>query len=119
VRDNVLLARPQASEAEVRRAMDMARIGELPLDAPVGEAGQGVSSGQAQRIALARLFIRGGHRVVLLDEPTAHLDAGSAALVSESIQELSRGRTMVLVTHRRETATGVDRVITLPGGNAE
>jgi len=115
VRDNVLLGRPSASEADLRSAMVLARIDELSPDAPVGEAGQGVSSGQAQRIALARLFLRSPH-VVLLDEPTAHLDARSAALVSESIQELSRGRTTILVTHREETAAGMDRLVTMPGG---
>jgi ATP-binding cassette subfamily C protein CydD len=116
VRDNVLLGRFSASETEVRKAMELARISELALDAPVGEAGQGVSSGQAQRIALARLFLRSSARVVLLDEPTAHLDPRSAALVSESIQELSRGRTTMVVTHREQTAAGMDRLITMPEG---
>ena len=116
VRENVLLGRPGASEADLRRAMELARISELSPDAPVGEAGQGVSSGQAQRIALARLFLRDNSLVVLLDEPTSHLDSRSAALVSESIQELSRGRTTILVTHRKETAAGMDRLVTMPGG---
>jgi len=116
VRQNVLLGRPGASEAEVRQAMDLARISELSPDAPLGEAGQGVSTGQAQRIALSRLFLRDSSLVILLDEPTSHLDPGNAALVSESIQELSRGRTTILVTHRKETAAGMDRLVTLPGG---
>jgi ATP-binding cassette subfamily C protein CydD len=116
VRDNVLLGRSGASGEDVRRAMDLARISELSPDAPVGEAGQGVSSGQGQRIALARLFLRREARVVLLDEPTAHLDPGNAALVSESIQELTRGRTTIVVTHREQTAAGMDRLVTMPEG---
>ena len=130
VRENLLLGlgggvdreggvgRPGAghSEAELRAAMAAARLEELPLDAPVGEFGQGLSTGQAQRLALARLFLRSPH-VVLLDEPTAHLDADNAALVSQGILELARGRTTILVTHRPETAAGMDRLVTLPGGH--
>jgi ATP-binding cassette subfamily C protein CydD len=112
VRDNIRLGRRDASEADIVRAAALARAGEIPLDAPVGESGQGVSTGQAQRIALARLFLR-SPSLVLLDEPTAHLDAASAALVSESIQELSRGCTAIVVTHRAEAAAGMDRIIEL------
>jgi len=118
VRQNLLLGRTgrAVSEADLHLAMARARLEDLPLDAPVGEAGQGLSTGQAQRIALARLFLRNPH-VVLLDEPTAHLDAHNAGLVSESIRELVRGRTTILVTHRPETAAGMDRLVTLPGGH--
>jgi ATP-binding cassette, subfamily C, bacterial CydD len=117
VRYNILMGRPDASEADLRSAMEQARITELAADAAVGEAGQGVSSGQAQRIALARLFIR-SPLVILLDEPTAHLDTRNAELVSESIHELTRGRTTILVTHRAETAEGMDRVVVMPGSRA-
>ena len=89
-----------------------------PLDASVGEAGQGLSTGQAQRVALARLFLR-EPLLVLLDEPTAHLDTENAALVSEGIGELSRGRTTILVTHREEAAAGMDRLVRISGGKAE
>ncbi|HUJ75344.1 MAG TPA: ATP-binding cassette domain-containing protein, partial [bacterium] len=117
VRQNLLLGRSgdHDSDADLRRALERARLPDLPLDTPVGEAGQGLSTGQVQRVALARLFLRNPH-VVLLDEPTAHLDAENAALVSESILELARGRTTILVTHRPQTAAGMDRLVTLPGG---
>jgi len=113
VRENLLLGL-RDSAVEPRAAMAAARLEELPLDARIGEGGQGLSTGQAQRLALARLFLR-SPRVVLLDEPTAHLDADTAALVSQSILELARGRTTILVTHRPETAAGMDRLVTLPG----
>src|SRR5208283_1897047 len=112
VRDNIRLGRSGASDEEIRQAAALARANEIPLDTPVGESGQGVSTGQAQRIALARLFLR-SPALVLLDEPTAHLDGASAALVSESIQELSRGCTTILVTHRAEAAAGMDRIVFL------
>jgi ATP-binding cassette, subfamily C, bacterial CydD len=117
VRDNVRLGRGDASEGDIRRAMSLARVEEIPPDAPVGESGQGLSTGQAQRVALARLFLR-SPLLVLLDEPTAHLDAESAALVSESIVELSRGRTAIVVTHRPEAAAGMDRLVEIRGGKA-
>jgi ATP-binding cassette subfamily C protein CydD len=118
VRDNVRLGRRDASEEDIRRAVRLARAEEIPLDAPVGEGGQGLSAGQAQRCALARLFLR-SPMLVLLDEPTAHLDAASAALVSQSIQELSRGRTTIVVTHRAESAAGMDRLIGIRGGKVD
>ncbi len=117
VRDNVRLGRRDASEGDIRNALTLARAEEIPLDAPVGEAGQGLSTGQAHRVALARLFLR-SPLLVLLDEPTAHLDAESAALVSESIGELSRGRTTILVTHRAESTAGMGRLVEINGGKA-
>jgi len=117
VRDNVRLGRQEASEEEICRSMARARVEELSLDTPVGEAGQGLSTGQAQRVALARLFLR-APLLVLLDEPTAHLDAENAALVSEGVLELSAGRTTLLVTHRAESAAGMDRIIEISHGRA-
>ena len=117
VGDNVRLGRSDASDQDVRRALSRARVDEITPDTPVGEAGQELSTGQAQRVALARLFLR-SPLLVLLDEPTAHLDAESAARVSESIQELSRGRTTILVAHRMESAAGMDRLVVISGGKA-
>ncbi|MGA2642138.1 MAG: thiol reductant ABC exporter subunit CydD [Spirochaetia bacterium] len=117
VRDNVRLGRPDASEQELRRAMSLARVGEVAMDTRVGEAGQGLSTGQTQRVALARLFLR-APLLVLLDEPTAHLDAENAAMVSAGIRELCAERTAILVTHRAESAAGMDRVVELRDGRA-
>ena len=117
VRDNVRLGRQDASDGEIRKAMSLARVEAVALDTPVGEAGQGLSTGQVQRVALARLFLR-SPLLVLLDEPTSHLDRENAALVSEGIEELSTGRTTILVTHREESAAGMDRVIEIRDGKA-
>jgi ATP-binding cassette subfamily C protein CydD len=105
LRYNIGLGREGASGAEIDRASRMARVEEfaeaLPqgLDSLVGEGGQELSSGQAQRLALARLFLR-SPRLLLLDEPTAHLDPTSERLVNAAIEELAEGRSMILVTHR-------------------
>ncbi|HET6450273.1 MAG TPA: thiol reductant ABC exporter subunit CydD [Spirochaetia bacterium] len=112
VRDNLLLGRRGAAEGELHRAMDLAGIPDLPLESPVAEAGQRVSTGQAQRIALARLFLR-SPSVVLLDEPAAHLDPETAARVRQSVTELARGRTTIIVTHRADAVEPTDRVIQL------
>jgi ATP-binding cassette subfamily C protein CydD len=118
IRDNVRLGRQGASEEEIRKAMSLARLEELSPDMCVGEAGQGISTGQAQRVALARLFLR-TPLLVLLDEPTAHLDAENAVLVSQSVLELSRQRTTLLVTHRTDSTLGMDRIVEIREGKAK
>jgi ATP-binding cassette subfamily C protein CydD len=117
VGDNVRLGRQEASEEEISAAMVRARLEEIAVDTRVGEGGQGLSTGQAQRVALARLFLR-APLLVLLDEPTAHLDEVNAGLVSEGIRELSEGRTTILVTHRAASAAGMDRIVEIRDGKA-
>ncbi|MGO9412308.1 MAG: thiol reductant ABC exporter subunit CydD [Spirochaetia bacterium] len=119
LRENIGLGRIGASSGEVERAARAACVDEflprLPsgLDTMVGEGGQGLSRGQVQRVALARLFLR-RPSLVLLDEPTAHLDPASAELVSAAVQELGRGKTMIMVTHRG--SAGMDRTLVLEAG---
>jgi ATP-binding cassette subfamily C protein CydD len=119
LRDNIILGRPSAGDREIQDAIRLSHalefIERMPdgLRTRVGEGGQGLSMGQLQRVALARLFLR-NPGLVLLDEPTAHLDAESERLVNAGISILAEGRTMVLVTHR--PATGVDRVLALAAG---
>jgi ATP-binding cassette subfamily C protein CydD len=121
VRDNLLLARPGATTAELQRAAAVARfdevLAELPRgwDTPLGEAGARLSSGQAQRLALARAFLRDAPLLVL-DEPTAHLDPGLQARLSEATRELCRGRTALVIAHRLETLASADHVVVLAGG---
>ncbi|MDB5377940.1 MAG: thiol reductant exporter subunit CydD [Rubritepida sp.] len=104
LRENIALARPDASDAEVLRAAEAARVmafaADLPrgLDTPVGEGGHGISGGQAQRVALARAFLRDAP-LVLLDEPTASLDPSTEAEVMEAIARLCAGRTALIATH--------------------
>jgi ATP-binding cassette subfamily C protein CydCD len=118
---NVRLTRPDASDAEVANALEAAGaagfVAALPAGpaTAVGDGGRRLSAGQAQRVALARAFLADAPLVVL-DEPTAHLDAGSAATVQDAIARLARGRTTLLITHRPELAARCDRVFELRAG---
>jgi ATP-binding cassette subfamily C protein CydD len=100
-----------------RRAHAAEFIEQLPLgyDTPVGERGAGLSGGQIQRIALARAFLRDA-RLVILDEATANLDPASEALVQQAVDELARGRGMLVIAHRLATVRHADRILVLDGG---
>lgn len=104
IRENIRFARQEASEEEVLAAARAARVTEfalaLPqgLDTKVGEGGYGLSGGQAQRIAIARAFLKNAP-LLLLDEPTAHLDPVIEAEVLESLRRLALGRTVILASH--------------------
>ena len=121
LRENVLLARPGASLTELERAASQARLDavlrELPRgwETPVGEGGERLSGGQAQRVALARAWLKDAP-VLVLDEPTAHLDPESEAEVVEAMDGLRRGRTVLLVAHRLATVARADRVALLARG---
>ncbi len=121
VRENILLGRASATDAEVESAARSARVLEfcrhLPrgLDTPVGEQGFGLSRGQAQRVALARAFLKDAP-LLLLDEPTAGLDTENEQLVLTAIKDLSRGRTVLTVTHRLENLRRADQILVLEGG---
>jgi thiol reductant ABC exporter CydC subunit len=104
IRENVAFARPGASDAEVREALDRARLGpwvsSLPagLDTRVGERGSALSGGQRQRLALARAFLA-DPPVLVLDEPDAHLDADTVAALLEDLWREAGERSVLLVTH--------------------
>ncbi|MEU2561934.1 thiol reductant ABC exporter subunit CydD [Streptomyces longispororuber] len=121
VADNIRLGRPDASDAEVRRAARAAAadgfVEELPhaYDTVLGERGAGLSAGQRQRIALARAFLKDAP-VLLLDEPTAHLDPESEAAVTRATVDLMRGRTSLVVAHRTALLPHADRVVTVRAG---
>ncbi len=121
LRENVLLACPQADAAALHRVAAAtgldAVVAALPAgwDTPVGEHGYGLSGGQAQRVALARALLRDAP-LLLMDEPTQHLDADSAGHVTRALAELMRGRTVVQVAHRLATASAADRVVVLEAG---
>jgi thiol reductant ABC exporter CydD subunit len=124
VADNIRLADPGASDARVReaarRAGALELVESLPggLEARVGEGGRRLSAGQARRIALARAFLADAPLVVL-DEPTAHLDAEGAALVDEALARLLAGRTALLAVHRPALARRADRILELRDGRIE
>jgi ATP-binding cassette subfamily C protein CydD len=119
--ENLLIARPGASMAEVERALSKAHAGafvrQLPrgLDTPVGERGQRLSGGQAQRIALARAFLKDAP-LLILDEPTAQLDPENEQAVRESMALLCAGRSVLLIAHRLTTVTDADRIAVLAEG---
>ncbi|MFI6876030.1 thiol reductant ABC exporter subunit CydD [Streptomyces sp. NPDC050400] len=123
VAENIRLGRPDASDAEVREAARSAYadgfVEALPLgyDTPLGEHGAGLSAGQRQRIALARAFLKDAP-VLLLDEPTAHLDPAAEAAVTRATARLMRGRTAIVVAHRTSLLPYADRVVTLRSGRA-
>lgn len=118
---NLRVARSDASEAELREALTFAGLGtwfaELRdgLATRLGEGGRQLSGGQLRRLALARVRLRRAD-VLLLDEPTASLDAETEEAVIERIAELRRGRTLVLLTHRAAPLRIVDRVLDLENG---
>jgi ATP-binding cassette, subfamily C, bacterial CydD len=104
IRDNILFARPEATEEEVAVAAKAARLdpflSELPegLETRIGEGGYGLSGGQAQRVAIARAYLKNAP-LLLLDEPTAHLDPATEQEVLESLRRLAIGRTVILASH--------------------
>lgn len=124
IADNIRLGRPGASDADVHEAASRACVLEfsaaLPqgLDTPLGGRGHGLSGGQAQRVALARLFLR-DPGLILLDEPTAHLDEATQARVLDEILAFAAGRTLLLATHAPAVAGRLGRTLRVAGGKVE
>lgn len=121
VRANLLLARPDASEADLWDAVRRARLDQvvagLPdgLDIVVGERGYRLSGGERQRLTIARLLLA-QPRVVILDEATAHLDSTSEVAVQAALAEALEGRTAVVIAHRLSTVRAADLILVLEGG---
>ena len=121
LRDNILLGRPDASDAEVSRAARTALLDEfavrLPhgLDTEIGERGADLSGGQRQRLSIARAILRDAP-ILLLDEPTSALDADAERLIVQAIEQLPRDRTTLIIAHRLSTIRRADRIIVLEAG---
>ena len=121
VRHNLLLGRPEATDAELWEALRLAHaedfVRTLPggLDEPVGERGARLSGGQRQRLALARAFLC-RPSVLLLDEPTSALDAQSEAAVGAGLAALMKGRTVLVIAHRLSTVRDADLIVVLDAG---
>ncbi|GJM80899.1 hypothetical protein HMSSN139_33950 [Paenibacillus sp. HMSSN-139] len=121
VRDNILFGRPDADEDAVIEAARAANahdfIMQLPqgYDTEVGERGVKLSGGQKQRIAIARVFLK-DPPILVLDEATSALDLESEHLIQQSLQQLSRARTTLIVAHRLSTITHADQIIVLKNG---
>jgi len=120
-RENIRFGRPDASDAEVERAADLAHATEfirhLPggFEAHLGERGVKLSGGQRQRIAIARAILRDAP-LLLLDEATSSLDAESETLVQTALEELMRHRTTLVIAHRLATVLSCDRILVMENG---
>ncbi|WP_067453300.1 ABC transporter ATP-binding protein [Actinomadura macra] len=121
IRDNLLLARPEAEEDELWDVLRRARLDTLieglpdGLDTIVGERGYRLSGGERQRLTIARLLLA-RQRVVILDEATAHLDSTSEAAVQEALAEALDGRTAVVIAHRLSTVRAADVILVVEAG---
>ncbi|MBQ9478981.1 MAG: ATP-binding cassette domain-containing protein, partial [Selenomonadaceae bacterium] len=118
IRYNLLLGKTDATDEEMREALYAAAaefvIKDFPygLDTVIGEGGVGVSEGQAQRIAIARSFLRPG-KVLLMDEPTSALDPETEKMFLMRLTNRVHGKTIVIVTHKKEVCKYVSNVITI------
>ena len=121
IRDNLLFARPDATDADLaaatRAAAIHARIAELPdgLDTVVGERGYKLSGGEKQRIAIARVLLK-NPRILILDEATSSLDTVSERLIQGALGRLTEGRTTIAIAHRLSTILRADRILVFDHG---
>ncbi len=119
--ENILYARPEASESDVFAASKQAHahefIEQYPLgyDTRVGERGVKLSGGQRQRVALARAMLKNAP-ILILDEATSALDSESEEIVQHSLQELFEGRTVIAIAHRLSTLRAMDRIVVVEDG---
>ena len=121
IKENLMMARPNASESDVIQAAKSASAHEFIMDLPdryntvAGERGFQLSGGQRQRIAIARAFLKNAP-ILILDEATSHLDAESESLIHQSLDTLMSGRSTIIIAHRLSTIKSADNIIVLDGG---
>jgi ABC-type multidrug transport system fused ATPase/permease subunit len=121
LRANILIARPDATEAELTAAIEHASLTELVaalpqgLDSPVGERGTSLSGGQRQRVAIARAFLKDAP-ILILDEATSHLDAVNEQAVRRALDVLKADRTTIVIAHRLSTVRDADLIVVLDEG---
>ncbi len=121
IKENVLLARPDASDKEVEKALQAAHawqfIKQLPngVDSVVGERGVKLSGGQKQRVAIARAVLRKAP-IMILDEATSALDSESEQIIKDSFAEILKGKTSIVIAHRLSTLSEMDRIVVIEKG---
>jgi ATP-binding cassette, subfamily C, bacterial CydD len=124
IRENLLLGVPAVDDRSLRAALDAAAAGlfldRLPagLDTPLGDRGAGLSGGELRRLALARALLRNASLVVL-DEPTAGLDRENELLVLQTLERLSTGRTVLVISHREEVIARANQVVVIHAGHLQ
>ena len=124
IRDNILYGDPSASEEEVIAAAKRANIHDFIMTLPdgydtqIGERGVRLSGGQKQRLSIARVFLK-DPPILILDEATSALDNTTEILIQESLDELCKGRTTIVVAHRLSTVKNADRIAVIGGGEVE
>jgi ATP-binding cassette subfamily B protein len=121
IRDNLAFARPDATDEEIEHAARAAQVHELIAALPdgydtlVGERGYRFSGGEKQRIAIARTILR-NPPVLVLDEATSALDNETERAVQQALDELTEGRTTIVIAHRLSTVVNADKVVVLKDG---
>jgi len=121
IRNNLLYARPDATDDEIERACRVARIHDLIASLPegydtvAGERGHRMSGGEKQRLAIARMILKDA-RIVLLDEATSHLDSHNERLIQAALEEALEGRTTLVIAHRLSTIVNADLIVVLDRG---
>jgi ABC-type multidrug transport system fused ATPase/permease subunit len=119
VRDNLTFFSAQSSDAEILNSLDAVGLGEwvrrIGLDTVLGSAGKGLSAGEAQLLAFARVFLE-DPGIVVLDEPSSRVDPATESLIDEAALNLFRGRTVLVVAHRLETVRRADRIMVVDEG---
>ena len=121
IRENIAIGAPQASDATVLRAAELATADDfvsrhpMGYDRPVGERGESLSGGQRQAIAAARAILN-EPAIVLFDEPTSSMDSGTEARFKKNLGEALAGKTLILITHRASLLSLVDRLIVIEAG---
>lgn len=121
IADNLRIAKPDASQEELEQACKKASVHDFIMSLPkgydtlVGELGDTLSGGEKQRLGLARAFLHDAP-FMLLDEPTSNLDSLNEAVILKSLYEERKGKTVVLVSHRKSTMGIADRVYSVEHG---
>jgi len=121
LRDNIIYAKPDATQQELQQACKAANIHDFIASLPegydtiVGERGYRLSGGERQRVAIARVLLK-NPRVLILDEATSHLDSQSEALIQEAMQRARQGRTSIVIAHRLSTVMDADQILVMDQG---